>query len=173
MLKIVKFSFAIAFLFHSFFLPYRDDPIWKIWGFTKNRTGFFGLMISDDKENLIDTVSRKLKPKVHGKSALVIGPDPWLYIALELIPKTSMLFMHFTGGEKVNEQLAGTIYSKDPDLIIITVKPPVIIAGAIEMAVKGRGYHKERLVMPISSLNYFNDREIDSNGKMIWYILYK
>jgi hypothetical protein len=120
--------------------PYREQLGWNALERVRGVPAFSGLWTSFVKTDALK-LFRRLAPRgeLEGKRLLVAGPHPWTYFAFGARPSTPMLFMHFTGGDKVHAMLAERLFlNGPPDAILITnTMPPEIHAKIVQWIEQG------------------------------------
>ena len=119
-LLIISFLLILTF-FNNIKLP-RSPLIWEIGNYQNEIPWFKGIFISDTKESILEIVNFK-NLEIDKNKVLVIGPNPWLYPSLNVVPETPMFFMHFTGSPLAEEEIINRIINSRPDCIIVTGLP--------------------------------------------------
>jgi hypothetical protein len=127
--------------------PYREEPVWRLGHSLDRVPAFRGLTGSDEKSTAVDVLQGMVGSPEHlqDRRLLVIGPQPWVYFALQSEPLTPMLFMHFSGGIVANRIVADRMARlQRPDFILVMSEPPPEIMAALSSMVR-LGYRCEAL----------------------------
>lgn len=111
-------STSIFFLFFFYAFPYRDQHIWNHNIKNSSNTVFNGLYLSKEKSDSIASVQTLFLNKFYNKKLLIVGAQPWIYFALNSIPDTDMIFMHFSGNKTAYSILAEKLGKRTPDAIL-------------------------------------------------------
>lgn len=131
--------------------PYRDEPVWRLGHSMDGVPAFRGIIGSEEKRVAIELIQglASARAPLEGKTLLVVGPQPWVYFALGAIPKTPMLFMHYSGGVAATDIVADRLSSQErPDRILVVSRPPAEIMAALDNVIRS-GYRCEALAVQL------------------------
>lgn len=130
-------ALAINCIWH----PYREELPWRL-GYSLNEApAFKGIYSSREKQRALQLLRRSLLeahvPLDHkDRTLMVVGPQPWMYFAAGLQPKTPMVFMHYSGEEVAHQIVARRMFRLGlPDYIVLTGEPSVTIRAALTASV--------------------------------------
>lgn len=114
--------------------PYRDEPVWKLDYSLDSVPAFRGITGSEEKRVAVELLQGLIDSPdmLSGKTLLVVGPQPWAYFALMAVPRTPMLFMHYSGGTVATRIVADRLsHQVRPDFILFMSQPPAEIMAAL------------------------------------------
>ena len=143
--------------------PYRDKNIFTALNKVENFLPYDKLLISKTKFQAINEIT-KIVIIEKNKTLLVLGPHPWIYLALNAIPNTPYFFMHSVLSseqqiKKVENFTIDNLKNRDPDYII-NAMPSVTIFFKNTIQVMLQNYTCKDFIFS-KELNVSIKKEID------------
>lgn len=127
--------------------PYQEGKIWQLTTPIQSGGALGGLRTTPEKVEAVEFI-RAVIASEPASRLLVIGAQPWIYLASGVAPETQMLFMHSAGGAVAAEVLVRRLTQLTPDrvLIVSEVEPEIVLATSL--LVDGLGLFCTRVVTP-------------------------
>lgn len=136
------FGVGLIAVYTTLFLatPYHDERIWHLSTRMDEAPAFRGLFIAPAKTTAIREVRRILSDIPQGSRLMVLGAQPWIYVATSTYPDTDMGFMHPFGLPKAYDLIAERLRSRHPDYVVIAAQVPDAILRAFDEEVKSGAF---------------------------------
>jgi hypothetical protein len=143
--------------------PYRDKNIFTTLNKVESFLPYNKLLISKTKYNAINEIKKNVIIEKN-KTLLVLGPHPWLYLALNATPNTPYFFMHSVLSseqqiKKVENFTIDNLKNRNPDYII-NAMPSATIFFKNKIQVMLKNYTCKDFVFS-KELNFSIKKEID------------
>lgn len=148
--QIAPAGLTALIILNGFSFPYRERHGWTDFRPVRDVPAFKGIWTSPLKHQAMQAYAQLAGGfgTLKGKRVLVAGPHAWMYFASGGEPLTPMLFMHFTGGPKVDEFVGQRIfYHGEPDVVIWTNTVPAPLHAQITKWIE-KGCSAQKIVMP-------------------------
>jgi hypothetical protein len=116
--KICLLLLCCFYLFQSINYPYRDNIKWNNLAQINNFPMLNFIFTSKERVIFLDKLRDTLIPFTDGKKTLILSEYPVLYLGLDVIPETCMLYMHSIQSINSKNILSSCLLNKNPELLI-------------------------------------------------------
>lgn len=108
----------ILFVVHWSRYPYREDGWWRTNHSIQSLREFRFINTSFERAEFVHRMQQVLGPVTQGKRTLIISEYPALYLALDTLPETCMLYMHSVTSDKSEKTLIDCLSRKSPEVVV-------------------------------------------------------